>query len=590
MIIPAFALLAGASLVGSISGTIAWYQYSTRTNVSYIGTSAGTIGNLQVRLAGGDWGTQISIQDVEDYLLAQGIGQKVEPVTPGALAKDGSLFKASWKQSASASTGTVAPDDGEGSEGDYYYDTQAKKLYEKGENAWALSSLNVAENAPENPNNSDKYFNSTDKKVYEAAFNAEWKQYAVASTGTEAPDDNDGKEGDYYFDTAASKLYRKRSQAWAVVAMTVAADAPENPTLGDKYFNSGDKKVYEAASLQRDFFLNPQIGVGPYKDWLKASTNNYVRLPLQLRFMEQNEEHLNAEDVYLSKLIIQHDTNATRNPDYADEGDLSDAIRVHLSAYEEGDEDNAVNHLISEQGGTTLTHGRLRIGNGADFDKAYIGEDDEFGFKGSKYDYVYYGGKEGVQTSYKNAVDGVAKAYYYEEEFGETGWKEVSVTVAAGVPNNANGNKGDFYRDSETNKFYQKGEAEWAEFTDYANGDDVPNLNTDAGSYKYYVKNDNKKLFLSGAVEEAIDPIVAGESDDASKPLKLTKTDGKVIGQTVETRADDSEPQKYLNVDVTIWVEGWHKFNRNGQYTSLWDRDLIGAQFDVGMQFAVQDR
>ena len=44
------ALAMGAALAGSISGTVAWYQYSTRSTVSYSGASAHCTENLQIRL------------------------------------------------------------------------------------------------------------------------------------------------------------------------------------------------------------------------------------------------------------------------------------------------------------------------------------------------------------------------------------------------------------------------------------------------------------------------------------------------------------------------------------------------------------
>ena len=44
------AVAMGAALVGSISGSIAWYQYSTRSTVSYSGASAHCTESLQVRL------------------------------------------------------------------------------------------------------------------------------------------------------------------------------------------------------------------------------------------------------------------------------------------------------------------------------------------------------------------------------------------------------------------------------------------------------------------------------------------------------------------------------------------------------------
>ena len=70
IIIPAMSLLVGAALAGSVSSTIAWYQYSTRANVAYLGTSAGTSGNLKIRIRGqNDWGTRLEIDDVNAYIL-----------------------------------------------------------------------------------------------------------------------------------------------------------------------------------------------------------------------------------------------------------------------------------------------------------------------------------------------------------------------------------------------------------------------------------------------------------------------------------------------------------------------------------------
>ena len=48
IIIPALSILAVASMVGSLAGTVAWYQYSTRVTASVAGTDASTYGNLQL--------------------------------------------------------------------------------------------------------------------------------------------------------------------------------------------------------------------------------------------------------------------------------------------------------------------------------------------------------------------------------------------------------------------------------------------------------------------------------------------------------------------------------------------------------------
>ena len=48
IIIPSLSILAVASMAGSLAGTIAWYQYSTRATASVAGTDASTYGNLQL--------------------------------------------------------------------------------------------------------------------------------------------------------------------------------------------------------------------------------------------------------------------------------------------------------------------------------------------------------------------------------------------------------------------------------------------------------------------------------------------------------------------------------------------------------------
>ena len=69
IIVPTLAMLMGAGLVGSISGTVAWYQYSTRAIVSMMGASLGVNRNLQVALgdsapAEDAWKTEIKTADI----------------------------------------------------------------------------------------------------------------------------------------------------------------------------------------------------------------------------------------------------------------------------------------------------------------------------------------------------------------------------------------------------------------------------------------------------------------------------------------------------------------------------------------------
>ena len=97
IIIPAFALLIGAALAGSVTGTAAWYQYSTKVNGAIVGVSGGAAGNLNMRLrknnqgVNDDWTTFISKENMISFVNSQGFGTNIVPVTPGALDKNSDL-------------------------------------------------------------------------------------------------------------------------------------------------------------------------------------------------------------------------------------------------------------------------------------------------------------------------------------------------------------------------------------------------------------------------------------------------------------------------------------------------------------------
>lgn len=87
------AVVAIASLVGSISGTIAWFQYTTRVTANYTGVVSHMSENLQIRLPGmKDWKSDLSAADIQKYLLDGGRADTaLRPVTTGIQSKDGEL-------------------------------------------------------------------------------------------------------------------------------------------------------------------------------------------------------------------------------------------------------------------------------------------------------------------------------------------------------------------------------------------------------------------------------------------------------------------------------------------------------------------
>ena len=93
IIVSALTLIAGFGLAGSVTSTIAWYQYSTRTNGALVGVSGGVKGNLQMRFIqenqGDDegWTNKITKEQMAAF-----VGQKdIVPITSGNLAKDAAL-------------------------------------------------------------------------------------------------------------------------------------------------------------------------------------------------------------------------------------------------------------------------------------------------------------------------------------------------------------------------------------------------------------------------------------------------------------------------------------------------------------------
>lgn len=86
----------GAGIVGSISGTVAWFQYSTRSTVAYEGAAAHCSENLQIRIRHGDdtgtykWEQDLSVAKIKAYLEDDAAGNRVNstqlrPVTSGEL-------------------------------------------------------------------------------------------------------------------------------------------------------------------------------------------------------------------------------------------------------------------------------------------------------------------------------------------------------------------------------------------------------------------------------------------------------------------------------------------------------------------------
>ena len=162
--------------------------------------------------------------------------------------------------------------------------------------------------------------------------------------------------------------------------------------------------------VKQKAYIQPVLGVSDTTKWVEASEKNYAQFELELRYSERDgvEDANNvdaenvAKDLYLSKLLIQQDYQNAAN----EKKDLSDAVRVHIHTYKSDDEEHtAQDKLISKQGGTTATSGKLDLDGDTLDDTVYSGTDDgaEFGFgQGTTPTAVVYG--SGIQTAYSASV------------------------------------------------------------------------------------------------------------------------------------------------------------------------------------------
>ena len=431
IIIPAFALLIGASLAGSVTGTIAWYQYSTRVNVAHYNVSGGTSGNLQMRIKdddygqNGDWLTTLTAKDIRGYLNTQGYGKQVLPITSGEMGKD------------------------------------------------------------------------------------------------------------------------------------------------------------DAAPADDGFHLNPIAGRGPYGEWTKAEKANFIRIPLQLRYVKRDGEFKKVNgvvtddeeekrDVYISDLVLRQDLGDN------DHDDLSDALRFHVYSYQDeaAEEDvdpqnpadhikdgSKLNHLISRQGGTTVVEGKLDLDGNGQNDWGYTDNNKygNFDETGNNYKELIYG-REYADYEAANYVSKVQRSY-----------TSGNAVVQKKDDNHQNGRT-----------YIDENGAEQAEPENI-----YPAVAEEDGDYR--VKN--------------LDYV-----DESSQ------TKSKAIGQTIKkdptAQNYDDIKDDYLNVVITVWVEGWHQLvsktpvlddqgqpvldtEQNPTYSqkisSIWSADFIGSEFNIGFEFGVND-
>ena len=264
-----------------------------------------------------------------------------------------------------------------------------------------------------------------------------------------------------------------------------------------------------------EMYANPIPGKGPYSQWKAADKSNFIVIPLQLRYVERDgvkeagvDEKNLAKEVFLSDLVLEQRTVG------GETNDISEALRFHISTYNNGTPNNKTGRLVSKKGGTTDTNGYLDLDGDGNPDVARAS--DKYGFS------------ENVNTATPIAYGEGSQVAYTAEKLAEpaTGRKYYNSTNA-------------LVNDADVYSFVPQSR-------EGVNGDDLVDATTN------------------------YDP-----SDDEST---------KSIGTTIATTSN------FLNVDITIWVEGWQKFQAvEGEegYSSIWNSKYIGSDFNIGFEFGI---
>lgn len=89
--IPLLAALTCITALSTVTGTLAWYQYSALASASYIFTTAKATELLQIRVGEGDWKSSLTSADFTSYLGGT-YGTAIQPISStGVQARDADL-------------------------------------------------------------------------------------------------------------------------------------------------------------------------------------------------------------------------------------------------------------------------------------------------------------------------------------------------------------------------------------------------------------------------------------------------------------------------------------------------------------------
>ena len=291
------------------------------------------------------------------------------------------------------------------------------------------------------------------------------------------------------------------------------------------------------------FFKNPIRGYEERVDydsssWLKADESMYVQIPLEVAFIEYDGVKKGEEDKeYLAKDVYISDLLIQQ--DWQNEGNKKKDLSSAIRVHISSSyKEEEQEQLVGK------TQNKLISKNGGSIlTEGYLDLDgdnlDDTITTGSDAG-AAYGFGSGTQSKKVIYGEGTQKAYKAATE---------------GNPN-----------------------------ATYVN---LKNETVDDPIYPAVVKSENNSVVLD---ENSF------TFDDADN-VKVSKRIGKTIGYTKE---DTNWEKEYLNITLTIWLEGWQSLEKvaddpdtpdvdESKSSTMWDASsFIGSMFDVGITFAVQ--
>ena len=231
-----------------------------------------------------------------DLYINQTAGTLYGPKTDGEWGSIVYTFGAGGGGGSSILTGAVAPDDGDGSDGDLYFNTANGDVYKKASGAWGSAISNItgpagddgddgaagsvwrtSATAPDNADGSDGdlHLNTATGDVYGPKAAGSWgaitlnlrgPQGAAGGTwliGDGAPDDGDGSNGDLYLDATNGDFYGpKAAGAWGSSTGNIRGPAGDDGADGaaGSTILSGAGAPNDANGSDGQFYLDTSAG------------------------------------------------------------------------------------------------------------------------------------------------------------------------------------------------------------------------------------------------------------------------------------------------------------------------------------------